>query len=1209
MKKDKTSTNTRDEKNSDTGITLKKIDSTISVSDNKDIPEKVDIAQEITSKVSSSIEVTDDESKENISKYIPLKTRTIKKKIVVYDYGKHNQDNKKIELNDVKLPKIKLVNDDEENSKSLNPDGSIKKKEDPTVQIKRMVVDVEDKPHVLPPKNISSEPPKIEDVKPIISVTDISKEIFDNLDNQVPVSAPFVDTPDLQPAEPKIEDNKPIIPVTEISKEIFDNLDNQVPVSAPSLDINDLDKTETKLLQEEPELIPTQEPMIVPQEFPEVVPQELPMIIPQELPEVIPQELPAIIPQELLTEVYDFKPDGIHELPVSIPLDKLPETLEKQFLEKQQKELQERIQKEIEDTLKERYNKLDLKNVTVVIEDKIVNDKINETIPKKPEIKIIIVEDINKLLLELDERTKTLISDDTMLELYSFRGELPKVSKISYKTYNIQNLYSKIDDLSKIAKQNSANAQIKVSDISDTQIPLSSKQKFKQELNEDAIIEELMIPEIIPIKDNITDIDSLVNNKFSESIELRDESMQIPTFVDSKSGPELNKKVQDNLKTINENKLKKEQSKQNTQKHKSINSIVDSKKVTPTTQNQEHKQKEIDPRISLLEKELKEEKERFDSFIRQERDKPVKTTTNEIDPKTYLLEKELKEEKERFNNYLNQEMNKPIEAKEINPRAQVPTNEPTGINAPRKEQKPENEIYINKDQVPKSQEKGVSYILPKDAKINFSKNAGYVGLEGVQSTPHTFNFEKNKMQSLVYSTPMNILDSDITKVFEKYSLDDFTYVTISYIKGKGLFYNMIQLELTPEQNKVFYEIKKIFFNSIDQNYYTFNGDKYTLDQYTQKIFDISLSKLSYQVNSLDKKLFYKFIQREFSGLGILTALLSDKKVLEVSCAGEKTSVVVYHMEYGTLETNINFDNINKLNQFVLLLTKNMGLYVNSSHPIIEGYLPNGYKVEGLFSAGELSSKGSSFVIKKYLDAPITPTSLIKAGVGTIDVFAYIWSAINEDYKIILTGDDTSFIFLNSVGLLYPDKKIISVQSYDRIKLPQKQWIKRVVTGNEEVDKKTIIQHTVSERPDYIFVDEFGSDVFDVPWYAINLFYVTYNQVPQLRENIRTMGQKAIIIELQKLKIGYSENTQIIKIEEIVDRNDFITIELSTKDKAYHMNLLSSTIDIVNFNKRRKYMRWLSDTNMVDYRDFNNIVNEFYVNEEKVIKRLGIDITA
>ena len=64
-----------------------------------------------------------------------------------------------------------------------------------------------------------------------------------------------------------------------------------------------------------------------------------------------------------------------------------------------------------------------------------------------------------------------------------------------------------------------------------------------------------------------------------------------------------------------------------------------------------------------------------------------------------------------------------------------------------------------------------------------------------------------------------------------------------------------------------------------------------------------------------------------------------------------------------METNLKFDNLFKLNQFILSLTKIMGLKVSSDQPI-NGYLPNGYKIEGLYSVGDKSNKRSSFVIKK-----------------------------------------------------------------------------------------------------------------------------------------------------------------------------------------------------------------------------------------------------
>jgi len=386
---------------------------------------------------------------------------------------------------------------------------------------------------------------------------------------------------------------------------------------------------------------------------------------------------------------------------------------------------------------------------------------------------------------------------------------------------------------------------------------------------------------------------------------------------------------------------------------------------------------------------------------------------------------------------------------------------------------------------------------------------------------------------------------------------------------------------------------------------TFNGDKHSLNNYIEKIYEISLDKLSYNLNNLQKKLYFKFIQRDFFGLGILTNLLRDKKILEVSCSGEKSNLSVYHVEYGILKTNISFSNISELNKFVLILTKNMGLYVTQSHPIIDGYLPNGYKVEGLYSVGDTSSRGSSFVIKKYLDEPLTPVSLIETGIGTIDVFSYIWSAILEDYKVILVDTDDSFLVFNSLLLFLPEKKIITVQAYDRFKLPQKEWINRIFTTNQDLNKKLLIEQTISQKPDYIVVDEFGKDLFNSSWYNLDFFSIIPEISTELIEQLKIVNQKAIVIELRKIKTKMKEILQIISIKEINNKKESVVVEIDMSRNLYTLNLLASSINIVQFLKHKKLMRWMKDSKVNNYKDFNNIVSEFYFQKDKIFERLDI----
>ncbi|MFH0905865.1 MAG: hypothetical protein V1824_00840, partial [archaeon] len=334
-------------------------------------------------------------------------------------------------------------------------------------------------------------------------------------------------------------------------------------------------------------------------------------------------------------------------------------------------------------------------------------------------------------------------------------------------------------------------------------------------------------------------------------------------------------------------------------------------------------------------------------------------------------------------------------------------------------------------------------------------------------------------------------------------------------------------------------------------------------------------------------------------------LLKDNQILEISCAGEKTAITVYHLKYGLIETNLSFENITKLNLFILGITKSIGLHINSNNPVIDGYLPNGYKVEGLYSVGDISNKGSYFIIKKYLDKPLTPISLINASIGSIDIYAYIWTAIDMGYQIILHGGIDNLLVLNSIALFYPDKQIVSIQEYDSIKLPQSNWIKRLMSANPNVDKKTVISQSISQRPYYIIVDHFSKDILDISWFNINLFTIDSKLISEITPQIKSINQNALIIEFGRISTRNGEKILFKKITEIYNKNEFETINLDFENLDYKIDLLSSNINIVKFNEKKKIVKWMFDSEINDYKDFNSIVNDYFVNRETLLKRLEI----
>jgi archaeal flagellar protein FlaI len=509
-----------------------------------------------------------------------------------------------------------------------------------------------------------------------------------------------------------------------------------------------------------------------------------------------------------------------------------------------------------------------------------------------------------------------------------------------------------------------------------------------------------------------------------------------------------------------------------------------------------------------------------------------------------------------------------------------------------------------KNNLPPSQ-----FVLPKESSSYVSQNKinkdilkNSLSSKMLSSTYNINSANGDEFSKLIYKKSINT-NVNFEKINDSYNIDDFTYVTIKEVNNK-LLYNIVQPELEAKQKEIFKDIKKLFLDSIDQNYYTFRGDEHSIHRYIEKVYDVVLNKLSYNLNRLDKKLYLQYIENDFSGLGFLSSLLRDKNIIEVSCIGFNLPIVVYHIKYGVIETNLKFDSIAKLNIFVLSLTKLMGLHVNSNTPIINGYLPNGYKVEGLYSVGDISSKGSSFVIKKYLEEPLTPISLINLGVGIVDIYAYIWWAINNNYNLVVSSVSDRSLIINTLGLLYPNKQIISIQSQDNLKLPQKNWIKRIIYNDSQVNIKSILDQSISEKPDYLFVENFTSELFDTQWYNINLLGINNNLLNEYITKIKLIGQKTILIKLDRFKLNSREQIQINKVIEFNNNSEKEIFNLEF-NKDFKVDLLSSEISVVDLNKRKEILNWMIDSKVSNYEDFNSVINDYYIDSNKLLTKLGI----
>src|SRR3990170_4023536 len=193
--------------------------------------------------------------------------------------------------------------------------------------------------------------------------------------------------------------------------------------------------------------------------------------------------------------------------------------------------------------------------------------------------------------------------------------------------------------------------------------------------------------------------------------------------------------------------------------------------------------------------------------------------------------------------------------------------------------------------------------------------------------------------------------------------------------------------------------------------------------------------------SIREKLEY-YIRRDFVGYGPIDALMGDARIEDVSCDGVGIPLFIFHQKYESLKTNIVFGDEDVLNNFVVALGQRCGKQLSVASPILDGTSGEGHRVQSTY-AREVTTRGSSFTIRRFKENPFTPVELVKFGTASAEMVAYIWTSIEQGASMMVCGGTASgkTATLNSAALfIRPGAKIVSIEDTREINLPHENWI-------------------------------------------------------------------------------------------------------------------------------------------------------------------------
>ena len=253
--------------------------------------------------------------------------------------------------------------------------------------------------------------------------------------------------------------------------------------------------------------------------------------------------------------------------------------------------------------------------------------------------------------------------------------------------------------------------------------------------------------------------------------------------------------------------------------------------------------------------------------------------------------------------------------------------------------------------------------------------------------------------------------------------------------------------------------------------------------------------------SLERSTIFKlqyFLIRNFIGWSRIDPLMKDTNLEDISCDGNRIPLFLYHRKYRNIKTNISFES-DVLNSLAITLAQRSGKHISTGSPMIDATLPEGSRLQ-LTLGTEVTTRGTSFTIRKFREEPFSPVELMEVGTFSAEALVYFWLAIENNKSLIFIGGTASgkTTSLNAVSLFIPPvAKVVSIEDTREITLFHDNWIASVTRealseGSNAISMFDLLRAAMRQRPEFIIVGEVRGVEAQTLFQAMNTGHTTFS---------------------------------------------------------------------------------------------------------------------
>ncbi|WP_248516247.1 type II/IV secretion system ATPase subunit [Salinarchaeum laminariae] len=469
----------------------------------------------------------------------------------------------------------------------------------------------------------------------------------------------------------------------------------------------------------------------------------------------------------------------------------------------------------------------------------------------------------------------------------------------------------------------------------------------------------------------------------------------------------------------------------------------------------------------------------------------------------------------------------------------------------------------------------------------------------------------------------------------------FAFISINYDDRANEYrYEVVEPELTDDE---FALLEKAIEDVRDPLIYRTTVD---VDNDAETVLRDELREQLEQYGAdLDVGAFHKllyYVYRAFRGYGKIDPILHDPHIEDISCDGYDLPIFVYHDEYTDVETSVSFAK-EELDNFVVRLAQQSGRHISIGDPMVQTTLPDGSRVE-MALGEEVTPRGSAFTIRKYAEDPFTPIDLLNYGTFSVEQMAYLWLVIEHNKSLIFAGGTASgkTTSMNAISMFIPPRsKVLTIEDTRELTLYHDNWLSNVTRERlhegTDIEMYDLLRSALRHRPEYIIVGEVRGEEAITLFQAMNTGHTTYstmhadsvqtviNRLENEPINVpRSMVQSLDVLCVQTLTRFEDErvrrNKTIAEIEGIDQRTgelDYSTAYRWDADDDSFGGSGSAVMGEIREDRgwtqseflterrdRQRFLEYLRDNDVTDYRQFTALVNEYYADKDAVMDRIA-----